>query len=77
MKTYIQITGGRGPVECARAVALIAKEFKKQYPDVTIVDYEVHNTETDCFMSITFSTEQSNVQGMVAEWEGTSSDYRA
>lgn len=70
MKTYIQITGGRGPVECARAVTLIAKEFKKQYP-VTLVDYEAHNTEADCFMSVTFSTEQSNVQGMIAEWEGT------
>lgn len=71
MKTYIQITGGRGPVECARSVALIAKEFKKQYPDVVLVDYEAHNTEADCFMSMTFSTEQDNVHEMIAEWEGT------
>lgn len=71
MKTYIQITGGRGPVECARAVALVAQKFKMQYPGVTLVDYEAHNTEADCFMSMTFSTEQSSVQGMIAEWEGT------
>ena len=27
MKHYIQITAGRGPVECARAVTLVAREL--------------------------------------------------
>lgn len=42
MKTYIQITGGRGPVECARTVALVAKELQDEYPDLELVDYEAH-----------------------------------
>ena len=33
MKTYIQITGGRGPVECARTVALVAKELQEKYKE--------------------------------------------
>lgn len=71
MKTYIQITGGRGPVECARAVALVAKEFQTEYPDVELVDYEVHNTIADCFMSMTFSISEEKSVAMKAEWEGT------
>ena len=33
MKKYIQLTAGRGPVECARAVALVARELLKDFPD--------------------------------------------
>ena len=61
MKTYIQITGGRGPVECARTVALVAKELQEEYSDLELVDYEAHNTEPGCFMSMTFSTSSENV----------------
>lgn len=70
MKTYIQITGGRGPVECARAVALVAQELQKEYPEVELVDYEAHNTQPGCFMSMTFCTE-SNAAKMKNEWEGS------
>ncbi len=68
MKTYIQITGGRGPVECARTVALVAKELQEEYPDLELVDYEAHNTEPGCFMSMTLSTNSENVSQMKAEW---------
>lgn len=71
MKTYIQITGGRGPVECARTVTLVAKELQEEYPDLELVDYEAHNTEPGCFMSMTLSTNSENVSQMKAEWEGT------
>jgi len=71
MKTYIQITGGRGPVECARTVALVAKELQNEYPDLELVDYEAHNAEPGCFMSMTFSTCSENVAQMKMEWEGT------
>lgn len=71
MKTYIQITAGRGPVECARVVALVADEMRKQYPDLTIADYEPHNTESNCFMSITLSTERDDVRSIKEEWEGS------
>lgn len=33
MKTYIQITAGRGPAEYARVVALVTEEIRKEYPD--------------------------------------------
>lgn len=72
--TYIQITGGRGPVECARAVALVYKELIKQYKDIfTLVDYEAHNTESSCFMSMLLSCEQSDsvINAMKSEWMGT------
>lgn len=71
MKTYIQITGGRGPVECARTVALVARELQKAYPDLALVDYEAHNTEPGCFMSVTFSTESDQVENMKKQWEGS------
>ena len=71
MKTYIQITGGRGPVECARTVALVAKELQEKYSDLELVDYEAHNTEPGCFMSMTLSTRSENVTQMKVEWEGT------
>lgn len=71
MKNYIQITGGRGPVECARTVALVAKELQKAYPDIQLIDYEPHNTEPGCFMSMVFCTETENVDLLKNEWEGT------
>ena len=70
-KAYIQITGGRGPVERARAVALVASEFQKQYPNVVLVDYEDHNKMPHCYMSIVFSVEMEDVESVRKEWEGT------
>lgn len=32
MKKYIQLTAGRGPAECARAVVLVARELLKDFP---------------------------------------------
>ena len=71
MKTYLQITGGRGPVECARTVALVAQELQKACPDLVLVDYEAHNTKPGCFMSMTFSIESDQVENMKKEWEGS------
>jgi peptide chain release factor len=52
-------------------VALVAKELQEKYSDLELVDYEAHNTEPGCFMSMTFSTSSENVAQMKAEWEGT------
>ena len=54
MKKYVQITAGRGPVECARAVTLVAKELVKAIPSLQLVDYEAHNQVKDCYMSMVF-----------------------
>ena len=80
MKKHIQLSAGRGPVECARAVALVAKELLKDFPDAELVEVERHNTEPDCYMSMLFLAETS--ESKEREWEGsvlwraTSNRYR-
>ncbi len=71
MKHYIQITAGRGPVECARAVTLVARELLKTIPTLQLADCEPHNQRDDCFMSMTFATNETIPQSIVAEWQGT------
>ncbi|MBD5379910.1 MAG: peptide chain release factor H [Bacteroides sp.] len=68
---YIQITAGRGPVECARAVTLVARELIKEIPTLKLADYEPHNRVDDCFMSMTFSTNEPISQSVVEQWQGT------
>ena len=69
MKKYIQLTAGRGPVECARAVTLVAGELLKDFPDAELVESEPHNTEPDCYMSMLFLAEVSPAKEQ--EWSGT------
>ena len=71
MKKYIQLTAGRGPVECARVVALVAKELQKALPNIQIVDFEEHKTAPGCFMSMTFGSDEDIPQSVISEWEGT------
>ena len=69
MKKYIQLTAGRGPVECARAVALVAGELLKDFPDAELVESEPHNAEPDCYMSMLFLAEVDPAKEQ--EWSGT------
>ena len=71
MKKYIQITAGRGPVECARAVTLVAREMVKSIPNLAMFDAEPHKSEPDCYMSITFVSDTEIPESVVSEWEGT------
>lgn len=71
MKKYIQITAGRGPVECARAVTLVAEELLKQLPMLQLVDSEEHKSASGCFMSMTFGSKEDIPANIVNEWEGT------
>lgn len=70
MKKFVQITAGRGPVECARAVTLVAKELLKDLPSLEMIDSEPHNQVEDCYMSMVFETLEE-ISGKAAEWEGT------
>ena len=72
-KQYIQITGGRGPIECARVVALVAQLMMKQHPELVLVDSEVHHDDAGCMLSATLSIEASEeqCQAMRREWTGT------
>ena len=71
MKKYIQITAGRGPVECARVVTLVARELLKALPNMQIADCEPHNQMAGCYMSMTFVTDETIPQSLVKEWQGT------
>ena len=69
MKQYIQLTAGRGPVECARAVTLVARELVKDFPDAELIESEPHNTVPDCYMSMLFLAEADAAKER--EWNGT------
>ena len=61
MKHYIQITAGRGPVECARAVTLVAREIVKAIPSLQLAE---------CYMPMTFVTDEPISETVVKEWQG-------
>ncbi|HIR72051.1 MAG TPA: peptide chain release factor H [Candidatus Coprenecus pullicola] len=80
MKKYIQLTAGRGPVECARCVSLVARELLKDFPDAELVESEPHNTEPDCYMSMLFLAEvnlaKEKAWSGTVLWRATSNRYR-
>ena len=74
MKIYIQITSGRGPIECCRVVTLIADKIIKDWKGkLTTVDYEPHNTESGCYLSITLCGDLTNEEKIALErkWKGS------
>lgn len=80
MKKYIQLTAGRGPVECARAVTLVARELVKDFPDAELIECEPHNTVPDCYMSMLFlaetDAEKESEWNATVLWRATSDRYR-
>ena len=73
-KTYLQITSGRGPVECCRVVALvlekILREAQKRKLRVEILEKEtgpVHRT----LWSVVVALEGAGCDVLADEWEGT------
>ena len=73
-KSYIQITSGRGPVECCRVVVLITKKIVEQIKglgyEVDIVEHE-DGPEDGCMFSATLSVEGENVMSLKDEWESS------
>lgn len=67
---YIQITAGRGPVECARVVTLVAQKMMKELSTLSLTDYEPHNTHDGCYMSMTLASDEIP-ESFMREWEGT------
>lgn len=70
-KKYIQITAGRGPVECARVVTLVAREMMRAIPSLQIADSEPHDRSHDCCMSMTLVAPTPLDQAVIREWQGT------
>lgn len=74
MKVYIQVTSGRGPIECCRVVTLVADKIIKEWKGkLMIVDYEPHNTESGCYLSVTLCGDLSNEEKAALEnkWKGS------
>ena len=74
MKVYIQITSGRGPIECCRVVTLVADKIIKEWKGrLSIIDYEPHNTESGCYLSITLCGDLSNEEktALESKWKGS------
>ncbi len=71
MKQYIQITAGRGPVECARVVTLVARALCKTIPSLDIVDCEPHKLVDGCYMSMMLGSHEAIPPNLITEWEGT------
>ena len=73
-KSYIQITSGRGPVECCRVVVLVMQklvEYSKQLGlEVEVVEHE-DGPEDGCMYSVTLSIEGKNITKLSEEWEGS------
>ena len=71
MNHFVQLTAGRGPVECARAVTLVARELLRAIPTLQLADCEPHNRHDDCYMSMTFAAGEAIPPDVRAEWEGS------
>lgn len=74
MKTYIQITSGRGPVECSRVVVLVMRELIKDAErrgvSIDIVECE-EAPQDDCMFSATLSVNSADVLKLRNEWNGS------
>ena len=73
-KEYIQITSGRGPVECCRVVVLVMNKIVEQAKslgyDVEVVEHE-DGTNDGCMFSATLAIESENAISLKEEWEGS------
>lgn len=72
-KIYLQITSGRGPAECCRAVALVVEKILKQARDLRleaeVLEREQGEVNRTLFSAIV-SLEGTKVDDIVDEWEG-------
>lgn len=73
-KIYIQITSGRGPAECCRAVAkvleMILKQAKRSSLVVEVID-RVEGEQNRTLSSAVLSVEGESTKELMEEWEGT------
>ena len=73
-KEYIQITSGRGPVECCRVVVLVMNKIIKQAKslgyEVEVVEHE-DGSNDGCMFSATLAIEGDNIFTLKSEWEGS------
>lgn len=73
-KYYIQITSGRGPVECCRVVVLVMQKIIGQAKSLgfnaEIVEHE-DGPQDGCMFSVTLSVASEDLTPFIKEWEGS------
>ena len=73
-KEYIQITSGRGPVECCRVVVLVMNKIIEQAKslgyEVEVVEHE-DGPNDGCMFSATLAIESEHAISLKDEWEGS------
>lgn len=73
-KSYIQITSGRGPVECCRVVVLVMQKMVEQANNlslqVELVEHE-DGPEDGSMFSATLSVKGEGITILSQEWEGS------
>ena len=73
-KNYIQITSGRGPVECCRVVVLVMQKIVEQAKqlglEIEVVEHE-DGPEDGCMFSATISVSGDDIEKLRSEWEGS------
>lgn len=73
-KIIIQISSGRGPVECCRVVTLISKMMQKQAKNSGFEITELDATDgpqSGTHYSITLQMQGNVLTGFIQEWQGT------
>ena len=73
-KTYIQITSGRGPIECCRVVVLVMQKIIEQARklglETELVEHE-DGPNDGCMFSGTLIVKGENISILIDEWEGS------
>ena len=73
-KTYIQITSGRGPVECCRVVVLVMQKIIEQARklglETELVEHE-DGPQDGCMFSATLAVQGDDIRLLTDEWEGS------
>jgi len=73
-KHYIQITSGRGPVECCRVVVLVMQKIIEQAKSLgfntEIIEHE-DGPQDGCMFSATLSVASEDIAPFIKEWEGS------
>ena len=73
-KVYIQITSGRGPIECCRVVVLVMQKIIEDAQRLGLVaemaEHEA-GTQHGCMFSATLTLTGDNVNDLIQDWEGS------
>lgn len=73
-KIYVQVTSGRGPIECCRVVVLIMEkimvEARRLGLSAEIAEHE-DAPQSDCMLSATLVITGEKAEAFAQEWEGS------